>query len=165
MNPGDLVGFRTPGAFAWCIRLGQRFAGVQHNDITHIAVVTEASADPLIVQSVRRVNTVRLSSYGAVPHIVIPSPLGPDDPRRADGVAFARAQLGRKYGVLSVLSRAWNCVTPRWVQFGISRAGDMDCSALGARVFEHEGVVIPWPDAFQVMPGQLADEYAKETSA
>lgn len=159
MRPGDLIGFKTPGFFAALIRFGQRLSGVLHEEITHIAVVVDDADDPEIVQSVRLVDSVRLSSYGKTPYIVIPFPGA--DANRADVVAFANSCVGRKYGVLSVISRGINCLTPKWWQFGCSRAGDMDCSTLGARSLEHGGVVIPWDDAFQVMPGQLADAYFK----
>jgi len=161
-HAGDLVGFRTRGVFAAAIRLGQRISGIKHYDITHIAVVVEGGPDPLIIQAVRKINEVRLSSYGDTEHVVIPSPLVPFDPCRSAAVTFAKSELGRKYGVMSVISRAWNTITPKWVRFGINRSGDMDCSAFGTRFFEHQGITVPWPDPWQVFPGQLADEYIKE---
>lgn len=158
--PGDLIGFETSGPFAWFIRLGQRLARVENYDITHIGVVVVVRSDggdASIVQSVRRVNKVALSSYGTTPYVVIPFP-GADN-ERAGVVRFAMSCLGRKYGILSVLSRAWNTVTPSFIQFGCQRAGDMDCSALGARAFEHGGVRLQGVDPFQYEPGQLADEF------
>lgn len=162
-QPGDLVGFKTKGAFAALIRLGQRLARCTNWHVTHIGVIVDcAGGDPQIVQSVRRVNKVPLSSYVDTPHVILPFPSRGWG--RAEVCLFAESCIGRKYGVLSVLSRAWNTVTPKWVQFGISRAGDMDCSGLGARAWEHGGVCIPWPDPLQVMPAQLADFALKETS-
>src|ERR1035437_2729989 len=142
MNPGDLVGFETSGPFAALIRFGQRLAHVRNSTITHIAVITQvlSDGDAKIIQSVRRVDEVLLSSYGPVPHVLIPSPLLPGDARRSDGVAFAQANLGRKYGVLSVISRGLNCLTPKAIQIGACRKGDMDCATLGVRVLEDEGV-------------------------
>jgi hypothetical protein len=156
MKPGDLIGFQTKGLFAALIRIGQRLAKVKHWHITHIAVVASGGDDPSIIQSVRVVDEVALSSYGDTPHVVIPFP--GLDANRPDVVAFAHAALGRKYGVLSVVSRALNCLTPK-AMFSFNRGGDCDCSTLGARAFEHGGVVLPMFDSTQVMPGHLADWY------
>lgn len=158
--PGDLIGFETSGLFATAIRFGQRLAKVKHRKITHIAVVerTTSDGDASIIQSVRRVNRVWLSSYGRTPYIVIPFPGKPCD--RAAVVAFAQSAEGRKYGVASVISRAINVLTPKFITF--SRGGDCDCATLGARAWEHGGWVSPLWDTSQWMPGQLAD--LKETA-
>lgn len=160
---GDLIGFKTRGLFAWVIRLGQRLAGVHNNAVTHIAVVSEVrpDGDAKIIQSVRRVDEVLLSSYGNTPHVLIPFP--GESSHRADVIAFARSKLNAKYGVLSVVSRGINTLLPKPFQIGFSRSGDCDCSTLGARAWEHGGVLLPWPDPWQIEPGQLCDQYGKVT--
>lgn len=162
MKPGDLLGFEGTKGFDRFIRLGQRILHVKHWNVTHIGIVVELVGDGevKIIQAVRRVNEVPI--FGGT-YVVIPFP--GDDDRRQDVVRFARAALGRKYGVLSVLSRAVNCLTPKFIQIGLERSGDCDCSTLGARAWEHGGVILPVWDEYQVTPGQLCDWYIKGEAA
>lgn len=153
-QPGDLIAFETSGIFAWFIRLGQRLAHIKNREYTHVAVVV---ADDLLIQSARKVDYCTLTSWGTTPYVVIPFPGFPAN--RADVVNFAVAALGSKYGVLSIISRAINCLTPKWIDF--NHAGDCDCSTLAARAWEHGGWVCPVWDTSQVMPGQLVDWSAK----
>jgi hypothetical protein len=160
MQPGDLVGFCTPDKFGAVIRYGQRhFQHLPKWYVNHIAVVV--SVEPVvIVQAVRIVDQVELSSYGDIPMWTIP--FRGTAVQRASVVEFATAQLGRKYGILSVVSRAINLLTPKWLAIDLNRAGDMDCSCLGARAWEHGSVLLPWNDPYQITPGQLASHYGLE---
>lgn len=157
---GDLIGFQTPDKFGAVIRFGQRhFQHLPRWYVNHIAVVV--SVDPVvIVQAVRRVDRVLLSSYGDTPMWTIR--FRGNLYQRDDVVKFAEAQIGRKYGVLSVVCRALNMLTPKFIQVNANKAGDMDCSCLGVRAWEHGGMLVPWPDPWQVTPGQLASYYGME---
>jgi hypothetical protein len=160
-QPGDMIGFQTPDKFGAVIRYGQRhFQKLPKWYVNHIAVVV--SVDPtVIVQAVKRVDMVPLSSYpDSVNKWIIPFP--GDDSQRSYVVKFAMKQIGRKYGILSVISRAINMLTPRIIQINAEKAGDMDCSCLGARAWEHGGVDLPYPDPWQIVPGQLASDYGLE---
>lgn len=164
MRPGDLIGFTTPDKFGAVIRFGQhRLMHLDHWQINHIAVV-ESVIGPVvsIIQAVRTVDRVSLSSYGDTPHVVIPFP-GQDN-RRDDVVAFAQSKLGAKYGVLSVVSRAFNMLTPEVIRISANHNGDGDCSCLGARAWEHGGVILPWTDTYQVTPGQIPETYGMEAA-
>jgi len=159
-QPGDLVGFCTPDKFGAVIRFGQRhFQKLPKWYVNHIAVVVSVDP-PVIVQAVKRVDKVLLSSYGNTPMWTIPFP--GDESQRPYVVKFAMKQIGRKYGILSVISRAINMLTPRMIQINAEKAGDMDCACLGARAWEHGGVDLPYPDPWQITPGQLASDYGLE---
>lgn len=165
MNPGDLIAFETRGLFAALIRFGQRITHVKNWRYTHIAIVAEVqpNGDAKLIQSVRRVNAVWLNAprsdggYIDIPRVVLPFPGGDD--KRSQIVAFAQSALGRKYGVLSVVSRAINCLPPKWISF--EHGGDCDCSTLAARAWEHGGVILPQFDPYVVMPGNLVDWYLR----
>jgi hypothetical protein len=159
LKPGDAVGFSTPDTFGKVIRFGQRrVMHVEHWQVNHVAVVV--ALDPtVIVQSVRVVDEVALSTYFGGGNEIFPLAFPGPDSRRGDVVAFARSCLGRKYGVLSVISRALNDLTPKAIQINANRAGDMDCSCLVSRAWEHGSLILPFPDVFQVTPGQLFDAY------
>lgn len=165
-KPGDLVGFQTSGFFATLIKFGQRIGRVKHWKITHIACVEEVhpqSNDLGLIQAVRRVNRVTLDSYGNTPCEIIAFP-GPDD-ERPDVVRYLQAMVGLKYGVLVVISRAINYLTPKWVRVTGERKGRMDCSVIGARAWEHGGYIFPAAtDVWQITPGNLADWFAKDAA-
>lgn len=164
MKPGDLVAFETRGLFAWWIRLGQRrFLKCRNWEYTHVAIVEHVDPDgaPWVIQAVRKVDRVFVNApqpigYLGIPQKVLTAPPGLD---RTDVVRFAQSCLGRKYGALSVLSRALNCITPKAIQIDVNRAGRMDCSTFASRAWEHGGLLLPWPDPWQVSPGQLVDCY------
>jgi len=164
MKPGDLIGFHSSGLFARLIRFGQRyFMRLNHWQISHIAVVVDvADGDAEVVQAVRRVDQVKLSSYGTTPYVVIPFP-GPEE-RRADVVAAARSKLGQDYGLLSVFSDAIDMLVPG-LHVEVIRNGRMCCSALGSWCWEHGGVIVPWLSTAQVTPGQIPDAYGEETAS
>lgn len=165
MRQGDLIAFSTPGFYGNLIRFGERhFADVSAEaaEYSHIAYVDEVlpDGDAWLIQAVRTIDRVRLNApreeggYVGVPHRVLEWP-GDDDGRQRMR-PFAASCLGMDYGVLSVISRAINYLTPEWFRIDFTRSGRMDCSAFGARVWEHGGWVIPErKDPFQVAPANL----------
>ena len=158
MIQGDLVALKTKGFYAFLIRTGQRVFGRMSPDeaeYTHIVYVDEVlpTGDAWVIQAVRHIDRVLLST--CVPEqLVIPFPK--DDSLRILMRPFASACIGMDYGVLSVISRALNYLTPRWFRIDFSRAGRMDCSAFTMRVWEHASVVIPLnTDPLQTTPGDV----------
>lgn len=171
-SPGDAIGFKTGGLFAFWIRQGQRIialgvrgfvrvaftvlvlrrpwpADLDWCRVTHCAIYVGGGN---VVGSGKLVDESALANSGW-PWVLMPFPRGNAD--RPDVCDFANSCLGRKYGVLSVVSRALNCLTPKFLQIGTERAGDMDCSTLVVRAWEHGGVILPWSDVYQVTPGQI----------
>lgn len=166
----DIIVFQSTGLFAFWIRQGQRMIalglwgflckalarlilrrpwpeGLAWCLWTHCGVMLD---DKRMIQSARVIDIVELSSATS-PWKLVPFPGG----NRDYVVAFAKSCYGRKYGVLSVISRAIACMTPKAIQIGAQRSGDMDCSTFVSRAWEHGGVILPWPDITQVTPGQI----------
>ena len=162
MKPGDLIGFETSGLFAALIRFGQRLGRVKNWRVTHIAIVDEVLADGVawLVQAVRTVDVVSLNdAYEGVPRHVL-SWKGTNEDRE-DILRFGGEMVGMKYGVLTVVFRAINYLTPRFVRVNGERKGRMDCSVLGARAWEHGGFVFPRDvDVWQITPGELVDRFS-----
>ncbi len=179
MQPADLVAFKTSGPFAVIIKLGQRIgalglkfpfvaikalfkgwpAELEWTSYTHIAIVESVDGeDATLLQAVRKINRVLLSSYGDTPHVVIPFPNA--DFHRADVIDFAEPYIGFSYGILSVVSRGINYLTPKELRVDFSRAGRMECSAYVARAWEHGAGIFPiGTDPWQLTPGDLKHRF------
>jgi len=165
INPGDLIAFSTDDKFGALIRFGQRVFGRSKNwRYNHIAVVEELlPGDAYIIQAVRTIDRVLLSSYGETPHVVIPFPGDPAN--REDVTAFAKAMLGMKYGVFTVVMRALNYLSPSFVRITGERKGRMDCSVFGARAWEHGAFIFPpTTDVWEQAPCDLVDAYYEEAA-
>ena len=159
LSAGDLVAFQTRGLYAFIIRVGQRlgvlnwrfpyyamrsiFKGcpdwLDYTDWTHIAYVTETlpDGDAKIVQAVRHVDEVLLSSYAGIPQLVLPYPETASNLQA--GIDWARQQVGEDYGIFAIFFKALNECTPEWVRINGERKGHMYCSILAARAWEHMG--------------------------
>ena len=100
----------------------------------------------------RRGERVRLEDVApGRPLKVIPCPDGVNRQRAID---FANRVIGTKYGVLTIISIAFNLLTPSEVRVDIRRDGTLICSAAVARALEHGGWWCP-VDPFQITPAQI----------
>jgi hypothetical protein len=170
-QPGDLVAFNTRGMFGRLIQLGQwlRRADRPFRRWHHIAVIVDHfpdatghgsdgdPADPaswIVVQAARRVDKVWLDDVSPNrPFAVLRCP---DGVNRSEVVAQANALIGAKYGILSVLSIAFNLLTPKFVHVDWRRDSTWICSALGAWCLHAGGWLHPWSSIYEVLPADLA---------
>lgn len=163
IHAGDLIAFQTKGDCASLIKFGQRYLGHSPDwRYTHIAVAVTDGDDPDIVQAVRHVDRVKLSSYGDTPYKVISFP--GVSAQRKYVVQFTTEQVGSDYGVLAVVLKGINMATPDFIRITGERKGHMFCSVLGARAWEHGGYSFPpYVDIWLLSPSDLVDQrYLKE---
>lgn len=89
----------------------------------------------------------------------------PPGVNRATTLAFARAQVGDRYGYLTDASEAIDIASPDWFHFPFRRPGTWICSALGMESVRAGGGIYDWPDIYNVTPaegyGALIDGGAK----
>ena len=121
----------------------------------HIAVVGDGC---LIEALARGVVRSPLSKYRLSEAVVLPLETvrpGVTVRERAAAVAYAekQAELHDSYGWLGITSIALQLTTP--ARLDVEWDGAMICSALGARAWEHAGVILPTRAAGTTMPCQL----------
>lgn len=164
MEIGDLIATRSDSFVGRAIRLGEKvkdtgslWRGLRAPATTdshwnHIAVYV---GDGQIVEALGKGLTLSpLTKYSEYLHL--PMPAGPKDKRlRAAALLFAMDELKRKrkYGWLSIASIFFQLVTP--FKFSVSYGGAVICSAFGAMVWEHAGIIIPVNDDKCTMPSEL----------
>ena len=119
------------------IRFGQAIRWWKYRSWNHMAIVDFVDADGTIwcIQMARRCERVKIQDVAPGGHVKIIS--CPDTVNRDEATAYARRQLGTKYGVLTIISIAVNIVLPAFFRFDIRTADTLICSALVARSWEH----------------------------
>jgi hypothetical protein len=71
-------------------------------------------------------------------------------------VAFAKSQVGREYGWLTILSVVVGILTPRWFHLPSFRTDrSWICSALGGEAARFGGWLHDWPTVYGVLPSEL----------
>lgn len=154
IQAGDIVLANTKGAYGRLIQFGQAIRWGQHSRWHHAALVVEVDTEGTVwvVQMARRGEKVRLQDVApGRPLKIIPCPDGVDRQRAID---FANRCIGIKYGVLTIISIAFNILTPRPIRLDLRRDETLICSAMVARALEHGGWWCPG-DPFQISPAQI----------
>ena len=154
IKPGDIILADTKGAYGRLIQFGESIRWKQSSRWHHSALVTEVDANGQIwvVQMARRGERVRLENVAPGRTLkVIPCPDNVDTQRV---VNFANRVIGTKYGILTIISIAFNILTPSEIRLDIHRNGTLICSAAVARALEHGGWWCP-VDPFQITPAQI----------
>jgi len=90
-----------------------------------------------------------LASVGE--YTLVAPPAGTDT---AKMLAFATAQVGKRYSFLSILSIVVDILTPNWFP-AVRRADTWICSALVAESLRSGGWLHNWGDVYIVTPAQL----------
>jgi len=186
VNPGDLVAFRTRGFYAGVIKAGQRIGelgfwrywfyairairegwpdSLWWCEYTHIAWVENvmSAGGAIIVQAVKRIDRVLLSTYeqAGISYITLPYPW--PDPHLQAGIVNASVMIGKRYGLLTIFFDGLNYITPKWIRITGERKGRMNCAVLGARIWEHMGYSFPRDiDTWLITPGWLVKYFYKE---
>lgn len=151
------IGFaRTKGAMAKLIRASEwlKWRSCQFNHTFVVVTAGNTYEETWIVQAeLRGVTLRRLSELlpdASEIHFVAP-PEGVDRKRVA---LFALAELGRPYGILSIICIALDITTPDWF-LAFRRKNTWICSALTAEACRYAGWFYDFPDIYLVTPTRL----------
>jgi hypothetical protein len=154
--PGDLVFAHSKGLIGRAIRLAERIRWRGGDAYNHVAVLAEQVGDDWrIIQAEARgvTHTGMLSTVApGGTYVIVPLAPGID---AAKVLAFAQAQVGRRYGFLTVVSIIATILSPRFVD--VMLPDTWICSAVAAESLRFGGWLHNWPDLFQVSPAQLWD--------
>lgn len=164
--PGALVFCHSKGLVANAIRFGEWLRFRPGDFWNHVAIVegpAETGHDIEVIQAAAKgvvrdlLSTIAPGgSYEIVtlPPGVIPSAV----------VAYARSQLGCRYGWLSVASVALQIIVPTWMHLPSLRSRKTwICSALAGECVAHGTWVWDTPDIYQVVPSELYAALAMPT--
>jgi hypothetical protein len=156
MEAGDLVFVHSNKLIGRVIQLGERLRwnklDARYN---HVAIIDRVEGDKaFVIQAEAKGVTndkelTTLSADGSF--IVVPLPAACD---RQKVLAFARAQVGSKYGWLSIASVALDILTPSFFPL-FRRNNSWICSAVAAESLRFGGWFYSWPDVYTVTPAQL----------
>ena len=97
----------------------------------------------------------RLSSIVAPggTYTIVPAPSAVDTAKQ---LAFLRAQVGQRYGFLTIVSIIASLLTPAFIN--VMLPNTWICSAVAAEALRAGGWLHNWPDLYQVNPAQLFEE-------
>lgn len=152
---GDIVFAHTTGLLGRAIRLGERLRWNEHaSRWNHACVVSRVTKGEtyVIEATLKGVIESPLSKYQDC--MVIAPPVEVDV---AKVVTFHKAQLGSKYGVLSIFCIMTDLVTGNWVP-SFRRDGSWICSALTAEGLRYGGWFTPdsnFGDIYTPTPAQV----------
>lgn len=153
---GALVFAHSRSFIGWAIRLGERLRFRSGDFYNHVAVLDHQlpTGDWVVVQAVARgVAKGRLSEIapgGSCAVVAVPNVA------RTRVVGFARSQLGKEYGWLSVVSVALQVLLPRRFPLPAFRSDrTWICSALAAEAARFGGWLHDWPTIYRVVPSEL----------
>ena len=148
-QPGDLVFCHGTGTVARAIQLGQWLRYRQGYQFNHVQVLDAHVGGTWTVIQAEGKGVTRGAAAAANGTVVAL----PDGVNRASVLAFARAQVGRKYGFVTIASIVLTILIPGSVSFML---GDTwICSALAAESLRCGGWIHNWPAMNQVTPSQL----------
>lgn len=169
---GDCVFCTSPGFVGWAIRLGQKIRGYgKYTTWSHVAWLDRPVRDDsgkvvdwYLGQAQGRgvYNTQLLSEHGGQYEIIslsaFPRVVGTNqawEQDRQEILTMLRSQLGTKYGFLTILSIAFNVLTPKFIRVDFRRDGTWICSGLYAYGLLSGGGKITG-DVYQQFPAELA---------
>lgn len=161
MQAGDLVFCHSAGLIGKAIRVAEwlRFRrGSKFNHVAQLYKPTEDGKDWYVIQAEAKGVTKdkRLSTIapgGA--YVVVPSPCNniKGCVTTEDQLDFAIAQVGDKYGFLTIASIVVSLLLPRFIN--VMLPNTWICSAVAAESLRCGGWVHNWPNIYQVSPAQL----------
>jgi hypothetical protein len=171
IGSGDLVFCYGKGAVAWGIRMVERYRRDWGRDteergaaFDHVAIVDASlpDGDWTLIQALSDgvVEDVpgkpsRLSHYERYAIAECPGD-------RTRTVAFARSQVGHKYGFITILSFLLTLFTPGFINVMLPKT--WVCSALAGESLRFGTWLHDWPDVYQVSPAQLWCALATEAA-
>ena len=160
-KPGEIVFARTTGVLGRLIRLGERLRLKRGSEWNHAGIVSDEVDEqgrPLLIQATIKGVTGDKPVATVAPggkYTVLSLPDGVDP---LQVVAFAKSQIGQRYGLLTILAIASDIVTWNWVPaFEGSRKPSWICSALAGEALRCGGWIHTWVNSATVTPQQLFD--------
>ncbi len=147
---GDLVAYDSPGDVAWALKLAQRIRW--HGDKNHFAWLDrqDSTGQWFIGQAEGCGVTIDKPLVLGPNDAVVKIPTGCD---REKFLFFARAQVGRKYGFLTILSIFLTELMPMAVN--VMLPDTWICSAVVGEALRFGGWYHDWPDIYQCAPDEL----------
>lgn len=163
-QPGDLIFCHSSGAVGRAIRLAERLRwrdGARYNHVAWLnryggirsAGLKDDPRDWLVGQAEAHGVTVNqpLSTVaGSGDHVIVRLPADCD---REKALKFLRAQVGARYGFLSIASIVITLLLPRFIN--VMLPNTWICSAVAAEGLRFGGWLHNWPDLYQASPAQL----------
>jgi len=152
--PGDIVFAHSNGIMGRAIRFGEFLRWRKGSHWNHACVVSRVDKDGVayVIQAdIKGVNEARLDSVGQYVIIELPARVN-----RNKVLSFTKAQVGSKYGILSILSIVTDIITPNWFP-SMRRKNSWICSAVTGEALRYGGWLHNWADIYTVTPAQLFD--------
>jgi hypothetical protein len=160
VKPGDVGFAHTHGAMGALIRLGS-WLRLHKGEWNHMFIVSdEVDVDgmPLIIQATLRGVTGDARLDKVAPggkYATMTIPFGTD---RVEVLRFAKAQIGMRYGLLTILAIAIDVVTWSFVPaFRGARKPSWICSALACESLRFGGWLHNWVDCYNMFPQEAYD--------
>jgi len=154
LAPGWVVFAHSNGIAGRLIRFGERLRWKRGATWNHAAILSRVDEQGnwyVIQADIRGVNEAPLSSVGR--YTVIAPPQGCDP---VAVLQFAQAQVAAKskYSLLSILSIAFDIITPNWFP-EVRRDNTWICSALVGEALRFGGWLHCWGSVYTVTPSEL----------
>jgi len=165
-QPGDIGFAHSNGFFGKCIRFGERIRwGEKPSHWNHAFIVDDVKIVGSMAEGYRTEVTIIQAEPSGVTRGKPISSVGTytilePTPRmdRNDILAFAREQVGSRYGWGSIASCAFDVATPSWFP-SFRRPGTWICSALVAEAMRFGGWLHDFDDIYTVTPAQLFEAF------
>lgn len=157
VRPGDFILLHGDYVVNHLIRLGQAINSPRghrpYMGWDHVAMIVSPEGD--IAEAVTRgVRLGHLDEYRAARYVLVRIVATEVD--RWQAVNFARAQVGARYGLLTIASVVIGALTGSRLRFAVQ--GEFICSTLVARALERTGAMFEMDPAF-ITPANLARHY------
>lgn len=157
MKSGDLVFIHGKGFISRAIRVAERCKKPWRRGSywNHVAILDqELPGDWSVIQAEARGVTATGKLSDLAPCILDFAIVeAPEGVTRDKVLEFARSQVGRSYGFLTILSILFTLFTPQWIAVLVPNT--WICSAVGAEAWRAGGWIHSWNDERQVSPAQL----------
>jgi hypothetical protein len=152
---GDLVRCHSKGVVGRGIRWAEWIRWRRGSEWNHFAWLDHDEAGWIVGQAEARGVTINSALADVAPggsYEIVPLPAGVD---RAKALEFLRAQVGRRYGFVTIASILLTILGPSFLNVMVPDT--WICSAVAAEGLRAGGWIHPWGDIYQVTPAQLSD--------
>lgn len=151
---GDLIFCHSTGVISRAIRMAEWVRWRKGSTYNHVAILDVHQLDGWSVIQAESRGVTRGAKLSTIAPGGTYSIVGlPTGCNRAEVLAFARAQVGRRYGFVTIVSCLLTILTPGAVNFMLGST--WICSAVAAESLRCGGWIHDWPDLYQCTPAQL----------